>query len=222
MAGPRRYRLLCPIARALDRVGDRWALLILRDLHAGPARFTELQKGLAGIATNLLTTRLEELIAAGLIERHEAQHGITLYRLTERGWQSGALLFEFARFGSRFEPDEERQRPGNLRTVAVTLTEACRRVVKPETQIRARLLIDGEPFYLEAEEGRVSVLAGPGPEPDVTLTTGYEPMVDVAEGRIEMARFLAEHCQLEIAVSGKEAVLFDLLGSAITLLRDER
>ena len=57
MAGSRRYKLLCPIARALDRIGDRWTMLILRDLHAGPARFSELQSGLTGIAPNLLTDR---------------------------------------------------------------------------------------------------------------------------------------------------------------------
>ncbi len=221
MAGLRRYRLLCPIARALDRVGDRWTLLILRDLHAGPARFGELQKGLTGIATNLLTTRLEELIASGLIERHEADHGISLYRLTRLGRQSGALLFELARFGGRFEPDKERQRPGNLRTVAVTLTQACQRVLKPEVALRARLVIDAEPFHLEAANGQVSVLAGAGPEPEVTLTTAYEPMVDVAEGRIEMARFIADHCRVVVATPGKEALLLELLGSAITLLRDE-
>ena len=69
MSKARNYRLLCPIARALDRVGDRWALLILRDLHAGPARFNELLEGLTGIASNLLTNRLEELVAAELVYR---------------------------------------------------------------------------------------------------------------------------------------------------------
>jgi len=49
MTETRRYRLLCPIARALDRLGDRWALLVLRDLHAGPARFGELLDGLSGM-----------------------------------------------------------------------------------------------------------------------------------------------------------------------------
>ena len=68
MTAKRRYRLLCPIARALDVVGDRWALLIVRDLHAGPARFQDLETGL-GIATNLLTTRLTELTKAGVIEK---------------------------------------------------------------------------------------------------------------------------------------------------------
>ena len=68
MTAKRHYNLLCPIARALDAVGDRWTLLILRDLHAGPARYQELHEGL-GIATNLLSTRLTELTNDGLIRQ---------------------------------------------------------------------------------------------------------------------------------------------------------
>ena len=67
MTKRRHYRLLCPIARALDVLGDRWTLLILRDLHAGPARFQELHEGL-GIATNLLSSRLAKLSESGMIE----------------------------------------------------------------------------------------------------------------------------------------------------------
>ena len=71
MAKARSYKLLCPIARALDRIGDRWTLLILRDLHAGPMRFGELQKGLPGTAANLLTERFNKLVAAGLVSKVE-------------------------------------------------------------------------------------------------------------------------------------------------------
>ena len=77
MSTRRGYQLLCPIARTLDRVGDRWSLLILRDLHAGPARFTELQEGL-GLASNLLSSRLRDLTDDGLVSRAAAQ----AYQLT--------------------------------------------------------------------------------------------------------------------------------------------
>ena len=66
MSTRRGYDLVCPIARALDRVGDRWTLLILRDLHAGPARFSDLETGL-GIASNLLSSRLRDLNDDGLV-----------------------------------------------------------------------------------------------------------------------------------------------------------
>ena len=73
----------------LDAVGDRWALLIVRDLHAGPARFHDLETGL-GIATNLLSTRLRELTEAGLIEK-STDVGRGAYQLTELGRELGRL-----------------------------------------------------------------------------------------------------------------------------------
>ena len=105
MTAKRRYRLLCPIARALDAVGDRWALLILRDLHAGPARFQELETGL-GIATNLLSTRLSELGSAGLVSKSTTE-GRAVYELTELGRQTDRLLWELSQFGARLDPDPD-------------------------------------------------------------------------------------------------------------------
>ena len=84
MAGSRKYQLICPIDRALDRIGDVWTLLILRDLHAGPAGFSDLQSGLDGIASNLLTNRLQEPIGGGLVRRRDAEFGVTLYELLGR------------------------------------------------------------------------------------------------------------------------------------------
>ena len=88
MTAKRHYNLLCPIARSLDAVGDRWTLLILRDLHAGPARYQELHEGL-GIATNLLSTRLTELTESGLI--HKPQ-GHSAYELTDLGRSTDRIL----------------------------------------------------------------------------------------------------------------------------------
>lgn len=119
MTAKRRYRLLCPIARALDVVGDRWALLILRDLRAGPARFDDLETGL-GIATNLLTTRLNELTDAGLIER-STDAGRGFYELTAVGRSTDRLLWELSRFGAQLDPDPDPREPGNLRTIALPL-----------------------------------------------------------------------------------------------------
>ena len=111
MSQPRSYRLLCPIARALDHLGDRWTLLILRDLHAGPARFSDLQSGLPGIASNLLTSRLRQLEADDLVRRREAEFGVSLYELTEKGLGTADLLYELAAFGSRGPGREEVLRP---------------------------------------------------------------------------------------------------------------
>ena len=125
MTAKRRYNLLCPIARALDVVGDRWALLILRDLHAGPARFLDLETGL-GIATNLLSTRLTELTEAELIEKStDARRSV--YQLTELGRHTDRLLWELARFGSQIDPDPDSREPGNLKTGSTSLSDALAR-----------------------------------------------------------------------------------------------
>ncbi len=215
MAGPRRYKLLCPIARGLDRVGDRWTLLILRDLHAGPARFSELQNGLTGIAPNLLTDRLQQLSEDGLIEKREGQHGVTLYELTERGRTTRDILFELALFGGRFPADEDPKRPGNLRTIAVTLSAACQRVVTAEADFEAELQVDGEKFTLTARGGQVSMLYAPALAPDVVMITGYEALLAASEGEIGLERYVTEHVRLEVNTEGKELELLDLLGKAM-------
>lgn len=218
MAGSRKYQLLCPIARALDRIGDRWTLLILRDLHAGPARFSELQTGLKGIATNLLTTRLEQLTEDGLIRKTTTQYGVALYELTDTGSRSNGLLFELALFGGHFPPNLPPRRPGNLRTVAVTLKSACQRVVTPELAVRAGIVVDGEHFELVAEQGQVEVLYREAKRPDVVLTTDYEPMVAAADGRMPLNVYLALHVATTVVTPGKEVELQQLLTAAMQLM----
>lgn len=220
MAGPRRYQLLCPIARALDRVGDRWTLLILRDLHAGPARFSDLMTGLDGIATNLLTNRLQQLMENGLIVRRDAEFGVALYELTALGRRTRDLLFELALFGGRFLPDEDLRRPGNLRTVAVTLEAACQRVVTPEVELHAELNVNGEHFTLTARGGSVDVRYAAADAPDVSVTTEYEPMVAAADGRLPMDDFLANHMQIVTHTPGKDTELMTLLGQAMAQIVD--
>ena len=221
MAGPRRYKLLCPIARALDRVGDRWALLILRDLHAGPARFSDLQGGLVGIASNLLTDRLRQLIEDGLVERRDGDYGVALYALTELGARTRELLFELAMFGGRFPPDQDLRQPGNLRTIVVTLSAACQRVVTTDLDFEAELNVDGERFTLAARDGAVEMRYAPSDEPDVVMTTSYEPMVAASEGEMPMGEYLKSHVQIVTHTPDKDLELMTLLGAAMALFTDE-
>jgi DNA-binding HxlR family transcriptional regulator len=211
----RSYNLLCPISRALDHVGDRWTLLILRDLHAGPARFKDLQTGLTGIASNLLSDRLHALEASGLIQKYEAEFGVSLYALTELGERTAQLIFELARFGRRMPRPQNIQKPGNLRTVAVSLGTACKRAVSPDHNFEATLLIDGEAFRMTAKDGDAHIRAGAAKNPDVVMTTSYEPMMALADGEIDQSQFVSNHVALEVLTPGKEAEFFDLLTHAI-------
>src|SRR5258708_39560241 len=98
----RQYGQFCPLAKALDVVGDRWTLLIVRELSARPCRYTDLRDGLPGIATNLLADRLRSLEAAGIITAESAPPPVatTLYRLAERGEARLPALHELATLGS--------------------------------------------------------------------------------------------------------------------------
>ena len=211
----RSYNLLCPISRALDHIGDRWTLLILRDLHAGPARFKDLQTGLTGVASNLLSDRLHALEASGLIKKGDSDFGVSLYSLTELGERSGQLLFELARFGGQMPRPTKINKPGNLRTVAVSLGTACQKVVGQNHDFKATLLIDGEAFRMTAKNGEAKIRAGAAENPDVVMTTSYEPMMALADGEIEQSQFVSNHVALEVFTPGKEAEFFDLLTRAI-------
>src|SRR5713226_4094557 len=101
----RTYGQYCSIARALDVVGDRWTLLIVRELLLqGPCRFTDLKNGLPGIAANLLSARLKELEDAGLISREDAPPPVAtvLYTLTENGLTLEPVLKALGLWGLRY------------------------------------------------------------------------------------------------------------------------
>lgn len=108
----RSYSQHCSIARALDVVGDRWTLLVIRELLLqGPCRFTDLKNGLPGIASNLLSSRLKELEEAGLISREEAPPPIatTLYSLTPNGAALEPVLKALGIWGMQFMADSDKR-----------------------------------------------------------------------------------------------------------------
>lgn len=97
----RRYRQFCPLAGALDVLGERWTLLIVRELLTGPKRYTDLREALPGLATDLLATRLGELRESGVIEQRHVPPPTParLYALTERGYALKPAILELARWG---------------------------------------------------------------------------------------------------------------------------
>ena len=98
------YDLFCPIARALDLIGDRWTLLILRDVSLfGPRRFSELRANLQGVPPTLLSTRLKTLVDEGILERSEENHAVT-YGFTDRGREIRPVLAALRDFGAPLMP----------------------------------------------------------------------------------------------------------------------
>jgi DNA-binding HxlR family transcriptional regulator len=114
----KRYDQYCPIACSLGLVGERWTLLVVRELMHGPKRYTDLVDGLPGIGTNILAARLKELEAAGLVERRKLPPpaASSVYELTPTGQGLRPVLHELARFGARLmgPPPLEALDPGWL------------------------------------------------------------------------------------------------------------
>lgn len=211
MTAKRHYNLLCPIARALDAVGDRWTLLILRDLHAGPARYQELHEGL-GIATNLLSTRLTEMTDSGLI-RKPSERGA--YELTDLGRGTDRILWALARFGGGLDRSPDPREPGNLRTIALPLRIVLE-AVPDRPDLTVRLHIDDDVITIVSTPATVDVHYGDSTLPaDVALQTSYEAFLDVAEGQMPAQDFIARHVEVIEGAHNAQA-FFALIGAAIT------
>src|SRR5258706_6605219 len=103
----KRYGQACAIARALDVVGERWSLLLVRELTLGPRRYRDLAAGLPGIPSNVLAARLKDLQAAGVITRRTlpAPADVTVYELTDAGRALQPALSELLDWGLRYGPE---------------------------------------------------------------------------------------------------------------------
>ncbi len=103
----RSYKQNCALAQATDLIGERWSLLLVRDLLVSPRRFNDLQKSLKGIGSNLLASRLKKLEAAGIIERQAVSAGSHVYALTESGKALEPALLSLVRWGLAYGPDKQ-------------------------------------------------------------------------------------------------------------------
>ncbi|OBH85174.1 winged helix-turn-helix transcriptional regulator [Mycobacterium scrofulaceum] len=188
MASRRNYNQNCPIARGLDVLGERWTLLILRELVGGPRRYGDLRDALPGIATNLLAERLKELQEAGLVDRADlpAPIGRTVYTLSDMGWQRVLpILQSVAWFGlDRLDPiGDGPATPLNGFLAGILLGFNSARAAGLEVTCRAE--IDGRRFEFAITQGR---LAGARGEPSVTLTAGAADLVNARLGPTEAKR----------------------------------
>jgi DNA-binding HxlR family transcriptional regulator len=156
----RSYDQYCPVAEALDVVGDRWALLIVRELLVGPLRFRDLQNRLPRIPPNVLATRLRELEDAGLVARRELPPPAarTVYELTDDGRALETVIRSLARWGMRrLEPPG----PDTELTPVVALRAALVAYARPRATRAVRrvwrVVVDDTPFLLHLDGGRVSI-----------------------------------------------------------------
>lgn len=169
----RSYSQYCSVAKALDVVGDRWTLLIIRELILqGPSRYTDLRGALPGIATNMLAERLRELEAAGLVRRVAAEPPVatTLFQLTEAGAELEPVLNTLGAWGVRYmaQPAEDDEFRSHWFAFPASLFLHDREPDGPPIAIELRTT--GRPAVIEVAGGAVSTRLGTTPSPDLVLS----------------------------------------------------
>jgi DNA-binding HxlR family transcriptional regulator len=170
MVSKRTYGDRCGIARALDLVGERWALLVVRELLLGPKRFTDLRTGLPHVSTDVLAQRLRELEHAGVLQRGTLPPpaGSRIYELTARGQALEPVVLELGRWGS-VAPFP----PGAARMSDDAFVIALKTVFDPAAAdglaARYELRLGEQRFRLEVAGGRLEAARGAAESPDATI-----------------------------------------------------
>lgn len=203
----RSYGQYCALARALDVVGERWTLLIVRELLAGPMRYAELKTSLVGIATNLLAERLRTMEANGLVERRLGDVGV-VYALTPRGaalrepmealggW--GVPLLATGRGDDNFQP----------RWLTLALP-ALLRGTTATPPVEIGLTIDDFSMVLRVDQDGPNAFVRPGSQPDTVLAATEEIVVGLAAGGLTVEQALSLG-----SFRGDEKILHQVFGAS--------
>jgi DNA-binding HxlR family transcriptional regulator len=172
MAIKRSYGDPCGIARALDLVGERWALLVVRELVLGPKRFTDLRAGLPNLSPDVLAQRLRELEQAGIVRRHKLPPpaGSRVYELTEWGRELEPVVIALGRWGSRAPFP-----PGDAQLGVDAMLLALQTVFDPSAadglSASYELRLGEHRFHVRVSEGRIELAREGAGDPDAIIET---------------------------------------------------
>jgi DNA-binding HxlR family transcriptional regulator len=182
----RGYGQYCGLARALELVGGRWALLVVRDLLTGPKRFSQLQDGLQGIPTNVLTSRLRELEEVGIVERRVQAHpgGGVAYALTDYGLELEEPVLRLGFWGAKTMGAPCEGDFISTDSLALALRGAFRPQQGRGPQRLYELRVEGKPLRVLVENGKVSAPSPSTAEPDVVIDTAPEVMSQLLTGAL--------------------------------------
>ncbi|HEY1676004.1 MAG TPA: helix-turn-helix domain-containing protein [Streptosporangiaceae bacterium] len=209
MPTSRSYGDACGIARALDVVGERWALLVLRELLFGPQRFSDLRRGLPGASSNLVADRLRELTARGVVQRRKLAPpaGSWVYELTEWGRELDPVIVALGNWGLRVpRPDG----PVTLGPMSVLLYLRTAGRPAPGDNSAVQLDFDGRVWTARTSDGQVRIEAGEAAGADAVLRTDPVTLNALLE---DPDTFDAALAGGSATVAGELAVVRRLIGS---------
>ena len=213
----RRYGQFCALARALDKVGERWSLLIVRELLLGPQRYTDLLNALPGVGTNLLADRLKELERNGVVKRGSLPPpgSTAVYELTAHGLELEAAVIALTRWGSR---DLRPRRGEHFRPAWFGL--AMRAAFRPEAAIGIsevyEFRIDEVVLHARIDDGELEVRQGGADEPDLIFTSDTRTLRKVLSAQLTLADAVSSdkaRIEGDMSALGRCASLFGPLGT---------
>lgn len=218
----RSYDQYCGLAGTLDLVGERWTLLVVRELMAGPQRYTDLVTSLRGIGTSLLASRLKKLESNGIITKDwlAPPAASAVYQLTETGQELARALTPLMQWGLRHAvpdqpgPDTQIKAEWSL----MTLTHAVDPAALAGIDATYTVVVDGMPAHLRIRDGRASVLAGSTPVvADATVRLGAATVAALGSGRVSVLEATTDG---RLSVEGDEDAILTLIGLFESTLQD--
>ena len=183
---PKSYSQYCPVARALDLVGERWALLVVRELLKGPKRYTDLVAALPGIGTNILAGRLRDLENGGIVRKRKLPPpaASTVYELTEYGAELEEVLHALGRWGARSlgPPCADDVLPAGwlVNALRASFDRQAARALTAEYELRAA----GETAAIQIEDGELTALPQHAEAPDLVLETDPGTLLELVAGEV--------------------------------------
>lgn len=209
MATKRSYGDACRFAYALDLIGERWALLVVRELLLGPKRFTDLRRGLPNASPNILSERLRELEQSGVVHRRKLPPpaGSQVYELTEWGFELEPIVTKLGAWGARSPVPPEQREIG-----ADSIVLALRSLFDPEAagELAAsyELHVGGERFSVEVAAGEVALGRGPLADPAATIEIDEAAtLAAILTGQLPLEQAI-ESGAAGVAGAGKEVQRF--------------
>jgi DNA-binding HxlR family transcriptional regulator/putative sterol carrier protein len=184
-----RYHQYCALARTLDVAGDRWTLLIVRELGPGPRRFTDLVEGLPGISRKLLTERLRELERDGIVARQELPPPAArqVYELTDDGRDLAKAMAPLIAWGVRRLGERKPTESFRARWPAVAMAGLADREAAKGVSETYQFLVGRAAFHFTVDDGSIQLHDGRAPDPAVVMTTDEETWAELASGKIRFA-----------------------------------
>lgn len=181
-----RYQQYCPLARALDVVGDRWTLLIVRELIPGHRRFTDLVDGLPGVSRNLLAERLRCLERDGIVTKEDLPPPAArqVYALTDDGRDLAAALSPLILWGSRRMGALQPTDAFRSRWAAVAMSVLGDRTAARGVTETYQFVIGGSAFHIAIDDGDIVVRDGRAADPSVTWTTDEGTWTNIVSGKL--------------------------------------